>query len=88
MRRRFVFAGRVQGVGFRATAHHIARDHPLTGWVKNDPDGTVTLEIQGQPDAIARFIDELRRSLHRHIDTVVPTDIQDLGAEEGFRIAY
>jgi acylphosphatase len=88
MRRRFVFSGRVQGVGFRATARHIARNHPLSGWVRNDPDGTVTLELQGHPDAITRFIDELRRSLQRHIDTVVHTDIQDLGDEDGFRIVY
>ena len=44
------FVGRVQGVGFRFTAYHIANRYKLTGFVRNSPDGTVEMLAQG-PDA-------------------------------------
>ena len=48
IRRRMTFYGRVQGVGFRYTAKHLARSLGLTGWVENQWDGTVLLEVQGR----------------------------------------
>ena len=48
VRKHIVFYGRVQGVGFRYTAKYLARSLELTGWVKNDWDGTVTMEVQGR----------------------------------------
>ena len=40
-------AGRVQGVGFRMFVRQQALAHEIAGWVKNMPDGTVTMELQG-----------------------------------------
>lgn len=45
-----IYIGRVQGVGFRFTAFHIANRYKLTGFVRNCPDGTVEMLAQG-PDA-------------------------------------
>ncbi len=47
MRLRVLFAGRVQGVGFRATTCELARGYQLTGCVRNLADGRVELEAQG-----------------------------------------
>ena len=47
-----IFIGRVQGVGFRFTAHNIARRCGLTGFVRNLLDGTVEMVVQGAPDDI------------------------------------
>jgi len=58
-----VFSGRVQGVGFRATARLVALRHPVTGWVRNEPDGTVMAEAQGSAEAIRAFLDELRQEM-------------------------
>ncbi len=40
VRKRMIFHGRVQGVGFRYTAKHLAHSLGLTGWVENEYDGT------------------------------------------------
>ena len=46
-RLRLRFCGEVQGVGFRWTSRIVADKTGCTGWVRNDSDGTVALELQG-----------------------------------------
>lgn len=48
--------GRVQGVFYRQTAKAQALRLGLTGFARNDPDGTVHLEVEGDPSAIDRFL--------------------------------
>lgn len=52
--------GRVQGVGFRATARRVARSLRLKGWVENLPDGSVRLVFKGDPVKCNRFINWCR----------------------------
>ena len=52
VRRRYQIFGRVQGVGFRYRAKYAAQSLNLTGWVENETDGSVKLEVQGLPDKI------------------------------------
>jgi acylphosphatase len=53
---RAVVRGRVQGVGFRASAVHEARRLGLDGWVRNLPDGSVELEASGTPAAVDALV--------------------------------
>jgi acylphosphatase len=48
--------GMVQGVKYRATAQREARRHGLTGWVRNEPDGTVLIDVEGDPAAVDAFL--------------------------------
>lgn len=58
-RLRICFHGRVQGVGFRYTACHIAQGLGLTGWVENCFDGTVLCEVQGDKISIDEMLGKL-----------------------------
>jgi len=53
-RRRIEITGVVQGVGFRPFVYNLAREHHLTGWVRNHTAG-VTIEIEGVPENLDRF---------------------------------
>ena len=47
-----IFTGRVQGVGFRYKVCYIARHHGMTGFARNEYDGSVTVEVQGTKEQI------------------------------------
>ncbi len=48
--------GRVQGVGFRYSAVNKAEQLQISGFVKNMPDGSVTLEIEGTPENVQKML--------------------------------
>jgi acylphosphatase len=48
--------GTVQGVKYRATAQREARQRGLTGWVRNEPDGAVLIDVEGDPAAVDAFL--------------------------------
>ena len=52
--------GRVQGVGYRYFVLRIAGRQGLTGWVANQPDGSVRCVIEGAPDELDRVEAALR----------------------------
>jgi acylphosphatase len=54
------YSGKVQGVGFRATAVEIARDYPVNGWVKNLDDGRVQLVVEGSAEGVEKFLQAIR----------------------------
>lgn len=48
--------GRVQGVSFRAWTKSEADARGLAGWVRNEPDGSVSALIEGPPDAVVTML--------------------------------
>lgn len=79
-RLRVRFYGRVQGVGFRYTACHIAQGLGLTGWVENCPDGTVLCEIQGDRISIDEMLGKLF-SAGRYI-SITDTETEEIPVRE------
>lgn len=47
--------GHVQGVYFRQSTQRKARELGLSGFVRNEPDGSVTIEAEGDPEELARL---------------------------------
>jgi acylphosphatase len=50
-------SGRVQGVGFRYSARSAARFYSIKGFVRNEPDGSVYIEAEGEDENIRKFIE-------------------------------
>ncbi|MCZ0812957.1 MAG: acylphosphatase [Pseudomonadota bacterium] len=69
--------GRVQGVAFRAWTENEAKNRGLTGWVRNEGDGSVTALIGGARDRVEDMLAALHRGPPRahveHIETTPAT---------------
>ena len=68
---RVTYTGHVQGVGFRYTVRSIARRYPVVGYVKNLPDGSVELVVQGLRSAIDSLLADVAAQFRvniRHCD--------------------
>ncbi|MGE5293663.1 MAG: acylphosphatase [Solirubrobacterales bacterium] len=65
--RHVIFRGRVQGVGFRYTARQIAGHYKVTGFVRNLPDGTVEMFIQGDSAEIDNCIVDIQSEFAGHV---------------------
>ncbi len=53
--------GRVQGVGFRYSAYNKAKRLGLTGWIRNERDGSVHVECEGPSDKVKQFESWLKK---------------------------
>ena len=80
------FRGHVQGVGFRYQTYRIARRFAVQGWVRNCPDGSVELFLQGPPDDVAAVLQEVRESMRYHIRSVESRQLPDDPACTSFEI--
>ena len=88
IRRRIVFYGWVQGVGFRWRALQAANDLGVTGWVRNDPGGSVTMEAQGTQEAVDGVIVAIKQSSHISIDRMEVETIPLKEEERSFQPVY
>ena len=82
IRQHIVFYGWVQGVGFRYRARQAAEMYGATGWVRNDPGGSVTMEIQGTEEQISKVIIAIERGTYVKIDNM---DVKTIPVDENER---
>jgi len=57
---RLKVSGYVQGVGFRYYCYQKAVDLGLAGWVRNEPDSSVAVTVEGERGLIEELIATLR----------------------------
>ena len=88
VRNHIVFQGRVQGVGFRFRAKHAADLMGATGWVRNEPDGSVTMEIQGTPEQIKRVIEMTGEGTYVNIEEIDSKEIGTDPSERSFEYRF
>ncbi len=69
--RRVYFSGRVQGVGFRQSVVDLASHLPLSGQVRNLPDGRVELVMQGSATDRKHLLNLLQKRYSGYISGLV-----------------
>jgi acylphosphatase len=89
VRKSFQVYGRVQGVAYRANTHRKAVQIGVSGFVKNQSDGSVYLEAQGT----AEQLEILQNWLHEgpllaRVDRVDSNDLPVVSTEDSFRVQW
>lgn len=81
--------GRVQGVCFRDFVQKRAREHEISGWVRNEPDGSVRVRAEGDEAAMNTFMDYLKRGPSRaRVENLSKNRLDFLSGFSGFQIKY
>lgn len=88
VRKKFIFSGKVQRVGFRLETYEIGKRLDLRGWVKNKDDGRVEAEIQGEIAKINYLISHLKSLKRLSIDNLAEKDLPLKEDEKEFKIIY
>lgn len=82
------FYGWVQAVGFRWRAMQAAEHYGATGWVRNEYDDSVSMEIQGTQEQIDDVIAAIERGRYIRIDRMEVKTLAVDPEERGFRVKY
>jgi len=85
IRNHIVCYGWVQGVRLRYRARHAANLYGVTGWVRNDPGGSVTMEVQGTEDQIDKVIIAIERGSYVRIEHMDVKTIPVIEHDRDFR---
>ena len=83
------YEGRVQEVGFRFTVVNIARDYDVTGWVKNEFDGSVSVVAEGKENQLMALLQAVKNShLERYITHELVRRSAATGEFDRFGVTY
>jgi acylphosphatase len=86
--KRVIFSGEVQGVGFRYTSQRIAGRYNVTGYVRNLPDGTVEMFLQGPNTDVDGCLQDIQDAFAGYVrDTRIEEAPYD-PRQRSFRITF
>jgi acylphosphatase len=83
---RVLYRGKVQGVGFRATAVLLAQDYAVSGWVRNLRDGSVELWAEGPEAEVESFLTAIRDHWQGYVSDEERTPQEPTGEHDGFEV--
>ena len=86
VRKLIKFYGRVQGVGFRYRAEKSASLYDIYGWIKNNDNGSVEMEVQGKEENIDKMIDLIKKGNFIEVNAMEEKKIPLKNDEYGFTI--
>lgn len=79
-RLRIRVTGKVQGVFYRASTQAKAKELGLNGWVKNDQDGSVLIEAEGEDQKLDKLVNWCQQGPGAaQVNNVDTTEIQPEG---------
>lgn len=86
-RLRIRVSGDVQGVFYRHFASDEAKKLGVTGWIRNDPDGTVFMVVEGESAVIDKFLAWSKEgSPMANVEDIDVVEEEYIGESEGFEI--
>lgn len=88
IRKEFNFEGNVQNIGFRFEIQSHSKPLGITGYAKNNDDGSVTAQLQGSLEDINRVISDLYNIDRIQIDSMTEKEIPLDCYEKDFSIIY
>lgn len=88
IRKEFHFEGNVQNIGFRFEVQSHAKPLGITGYAKNNDDGSVTAQLQGSLEDINRVILSLQNIDRIQINSITEKEIPLDYYENNFSIIY
>ncbi len=88
IRKEFHFEGTVQNIGFRFEVQSHSKPLGITGYAKNNEDGSVTAQLQGNLENINKVILDLQNIDRIQIDFISEKDIPLDYYENDFSIIY
>ncbi|RKQ37608.1 acylphosphatase [Oceanobacillus halophilus] len=84
MNKHVLVSGRVQGVGFRYSVQRIALQQNIKGWVRNNPDGKVELEVEGRSEDVHTFLKKMNKGLNPFI-RMDEIDVLSTSEDQGYK---
>jgi acylphosphatase len=85
--RRFLVRGRVQGVGFRWFVEREAHILQITGWVRNNPDGSVEVLAVGNSQQLAGLRARLQEGPRAaRVDNVNESEADPISSLDSFQV--
>ena len=82
------FFGQVQGVGFRIEAYQMAMKLGITGWIRNNPDGTVEGAFQGEKNRVDFLLEHMVNLSRASVERVEKEVIELVLEEDTFKMDY
>jgi len=86
---RITVRGRVQGVAYRASTQRVAERLGLGGWVKNQADGSVLLEAEGEAGQLAQLEAWCKKGPPAaEVSGIDVEEVDAMGSAPGFAVRY
>ena len=88
VRYRVRYVGHVQGVGFRMTTLAQARGLSVHGFVRNEPDGSVLVDVEGAVRDVKELMRRVGEAMRDNIDETLVDELPPRGADGGFQVQH
>lgn len=82
------YEGRVQGVGFRLTAVRQSTGLDVHGFVRNQPDGSVLMDVEGATEDVRQLLDRIELKMRGDIEACSVEVRPVIGHSVGLKIQY
>ena len=78
----------MEGVGFRYKLRYLAEKYSVTGWARNEYDGSVSTKLQGLEEDIDKILQALYNDRYIEIDNIRKRSLPVDEEEYGFGVRY